>query len=128
MIAIRTSVAIALTGSMISALLGVGLGFATSHFGGLVERTILMLIDLQASMPFMLFALALFAALGNSPVLLVIVLGFFGWERTARITRGLALSAMSEGYAQFAWQIGAHPFRINTRHILPDIVARWRSV
>ena len=51
---------------MISAVLGTALGFLAAHFRGAVEQVVLMLIDFQASMPFLIMALAVLAFFGNS--------------------------------------------------------------
>ena len=64
-----------------------------------VEALILMAIDFQASMPFMIIALAVLAFFGNSLPLFVGLMGFHSWERYARIARGLAISAGEQGYA-----------------------------
>jgi peptide/nickel transport system permease protein len=79
-------------------------------------------IDFQAALPFMILALAIVAFFGNSLVLFIVVMGIFGWERYARITRGLALSAVTHGYAVAVRTLGAGSLRIYGRHILPNIV------
>ena len=53
---------------------------------------VLTLVDFQASMPFMIIALAVLAFFGNSLVLFTVLMGFYGWERIARISRGLAIA------------------------------------
>ncbi len=58
-----------------------------------------MLADFQAGMPFLIMALAVLAFFGTSLPLLVCLMGLYGWERYARIARGLAISASAQGYA-----------------------------
>jgi peptide/nickel transport system permease protein len=120
---IRMSLLIAFGASIIAAVLGTLLGFLAAHVRGLVEQVILALVDFQASMPFLVLALAVLAFLGNSLLLLVCLLGLHGWERYARISRGLAISAAAQGYAAAVRQLGATPWRIYGRHILPNIAA-----
>ncbi|GKX33891.1 MAG: ABC transporter permease [Rhizobiaceae bacterium MnEN-MB40S] len=122
-ISIRISVVIAFLSTLIAATLGVTLGFLAAYFRGRVEQLILILIDAQASMPFMIIALAVLAFLGNSLTLFVILMGFYGWERIARIARGLAISANEQGYATAVRDLGASPWRIYSRHILPNIAS-----
>jgi peptide/nickel transport system permease protein len=50
-------------------------------------------------------------------------MGIYGWERYARIVRGLALSARSHGYAVSMQVLGATPARIYLRHILPNVAS-----
>jgi peptide/nickel transport system permease protein len=74
-------------------------------------------------MPFLIMALAVLAFFGNSLPLLIGLMGLFGWERYARIARGLAISANAQGYAAAVRQLGATPTRIYLRHILPNIAS-----
>ncbi len=120
---IRMSLLIALFGTLIAATLGTALGVLAAHFRRFVETLILMAIDFQASMPFMIIALAVLAFFGNSLPLFVALMGFHSWERYARITRGLTLAANEQGYASAVRQLGAGPGRIYGRHVLPNIAS-----
>ncbi|MBR0829698.1 ABC transporter permease [Bradyrhizobium manausense] len=123
LVSIRISLLIAFGATAISAVVGTLLGFLAAHFRGIVEQFVLMLADFQASMPFLILALAVLAFFGNSLTLLVGLMGLFGWERYARIARGLAISANAQGYAAAVRQLGAMPSRIYLRHILPNIAS-----
>ena len=120
---IRVSLLIAFGATVISAVFGTTLGFLAAHFRGLVEQFVLMLADFQASMPFLILALAVLAFFGSSLPLLIALMGLFGWERYARISRGLAIAANAQGYAAAVAQLGATPQRIYLRHILPNIAS-----
>ena len=120
---IRTSLLIAFGATIIGALVGTSLGFLAAHFRGLVEQVVLTLVDFSASLPFLILALAVLAFFGNSMVLLVCLLGLHAWERYARIARGLALSAGAQGYAAAVRQLGASPWRLYGRHVLPNIAS-----
>lgn len=123
LVSIRISLLIAFGATAISAIVGTALGFLAAHFRGAVEQLVLMLSDFQASMPFLIMALAVLAFFGNSLPLLIGLMGLFGWERYARIARGLAISANAQGYAAAVRQLGATPPRIYLRHILPNIAS-----
>jgi peptide/nickel transport system permease protein len=122
-VSIRISLLIAFGASIISATVGTTLGFLAAYFRGIVEQVVLMLADFQASMPFLILALSVLAFFGNSLPLLICLMGLFGWERYARIARGLAISATAQGYASAIHQLGATPVRIYLRHILPNIAS-----
>ncbi|MGR8023316.1 ABC transporter permease [Burkholderia cenocepacia] len=123
LLSIRMSIMIAFGATIIGAAIGTILGFVAAHFRGPVESLVLILVDFQASMPFLILALAVLAFVGNSLTIFVLLLSLYGWERYARIARGLALRAQGEGYAAAVWQLGAHPLRIYVRHILPNIAS-----
>jgi peptide/nickel transport system permease protein len=120
---IRLSILIAFFGTLIAATMGTMLGLLAAHLRGKTESVILVLIDFQASMPFMIIALSVLAFFGNSLTLFVILMGFHSWERYARISRGLALAANEQGYAAAVRQLGAGSGRIYFRHVLPNIAS-----
>jgi peptide/nickel transport system permease protein len=120
---VRVSLLIAFGATIISAVLGTALGFLAAHARGVVEQTVLMLADFQASLPFLILALAVLAFFGNSLPLFIGLMGLYGWERYARIARGLAISAGEQSYAGAVRQLGASPLRVYGLHILPNIAS-----
>lgn len=120
---IRISLLIAFASTLISSALGVLLGFLAAHFRGWVEQLVLVLIDFQASMPFMIVALAVLAFFGNTLTLFICLMGFYGWERAARIARNLTIAANEQGFASAAHDIGASPWRVYMLHVLPNIAS-----
>jgi peptide/nickel transport system permease protein len=120
---IRVSLIIAFGATILSAVFGTALGFAAAQFRGAVEHLVLALADFQAALPFLIMSLAVLAFFGSSMLLLVCLMGFYGWERYARIARGLAISAGAQGYAAAVVQLGATPARVYLRHILPNVAS-----
>ena len=121
--ATRMSIFVAIAGTTIGAAIGIFLGFVAAHFRGWVEEVIMMLVDFQASIPFLIVALAVLAFFGNNFVLFVVVMGLNGWETYARLTRGMVLSMESRGYVVAVRTLGARPMRVYGRHILPNIAS-----
>ena len=122
-VSIRVSLLIAFGATALGALFGATLGLLAAHMRGLVEQLVLMLVDVQAALPFIILALSVLAFFGNSLALLIGLLGLYGWERHARVARGLALAANAQGYMLAVRQIGAGPWRRYVRHMLPNIAA-----
>ena len=120
---VRVSLVIAFGATVLSAVFGTTLGFLAAQFRGWVEHLVMALADFQAALPFMIMSLAVLAFFGSSMVLLVCLMGFYGWERYARIARGLAISASAQGYAAAVVQLGAKPSRVYLRHILPNVAS-----
>ena len=120
---VRISLLVAFISTLLSAVVGVLMGFAAAHFRGWVEQLVLTLVDFQASMPFMIIALAVLAFFGNTLPLFIALMGFYGWERSARIARGLTIGANEQGYAAAVYDLGASPWRVYILHILPNIAS-----
>jgi peptide/nickel transport system permease protein len=121
--ATRISVLIALMGTIIGAVVGTTAGILAAHFRGWVDDAVMVLVDFQAAVPFLIVALAVLAFFGNSFTLFVVIVGLFGWETYARLARGLVLSVNGQGYAFAIRTLGVHPARVYLRHVLPNILS-----
>lgn len=122
--AIQVSMAIAFAGTVIGAAAGTLIGFAAAHFGGWVDSAVGVAVDFQAALPFLVLALALLAVLPDADIgTFIILMCIYGWERYARLARGLAISAREQGWATAQTALGAGPFRLYFRHVLPNIAA-----
>ncbi|WP_417766667.1 ABC transporter permease [Stappia sp.] len=119
--AIRVSLLLALFGTLAGACIGISAGFAAAHFGGIIDDVVTTLIDLQAALPFVVLAVASIAFLGANMLVLLLLVSLYGWERYARLARGLALSHMNNRYISAARAYGASWPAIYWRHILPNI-------
>lgn len=87
----RISLGIGVVSSVISLVIGVALGLLAGYFPGLVDALISRTMDVFFGFPFLIFAIALSAVVPQGfprPVLLTLVLGFFGWPGIARLVRG----------------------------------------
>jgi peptide/nickel transport system permease protein len=120
---IRLSVAVAAVGTLIGAVVGTALGAVAGYARGLVDDAIMGLVDVQASLPLIVFAIGLIAVFGANLWLFVVIVGISGWERYARLTRGLILDATTAGYADALRSLGAGPVRTFLRHVLPNIAS-----
>ncbi len=119
---LRLSVLIGVIGTAIGAVLGSFLGIVAAHFRGWIEEILMMLVDVQVSLPFIIFALAILAFVGNSLWILMIVVGIDGWERYARLARSMVLGANGQDYVLAVRSLGLSNFRIYKRHVLPNIL------
>ncbi len=119
---LRLSVLIGVIGTAIGAVLGSFLGIVAAHFRGWLEEILMMLVDVQVSLPFIIFALAVLAFVGNNLTILIIVVGIDGWERYARLARSMVLTANAQDYVLAVRSLGLGNFRIYQRHVLPNIL------
>ncbi len=120
---LQMSLSVAIAGTIIGAVFGSAIGFVAAHFRGWVEELLMMLVDFQASLPFILITLTLLAFFGNSMVLFIILMGLFGWEKYARLSRGVVLSAINQPYAKAIVALGAGNGRLYLKHVLPNVAS-----
>lgn len=117
----RISLAVALAGTVIGAVLGGLLGMIAAHRRGVAEDAIMMAVDIQLSLPFVVIALAVLAFAGNSLALFVALMGVYGWEVYARLTRAAVLATRNQLYVLSAEALGTARLAIYRRHVLPNI-------
>lgn len=110
---------VVLIGSVIGTLVGAVAGFV----GGWVDEVLMRLTDLTMTIPSLILAMAIAAALGPGFANMVIAISLSWWPGYARIVRGEVLAAREEVYVNAARAIGASPSRILFRHILPNTVS-----
>lgn len=122
----RISFLVAFGTLIVQILLGVGIGLAAGLGGKVADAFLGRLIDLAISFPQLIFAIALLAIVPGTfprPILLMMVIGLFGWGGTARLVRGQVLSLRTRDYVSAARLSGASRTRIALREILPGISA-----
>jgi peptide/nickel transport system permease protein len=120
---VRTSIAVALAGTLIGAVFGTLLGYFAARKRGFVDEVIMMAVDVQAALPAFFIAIACIALIGTEVMVFIILVSLEGWERYTRLVRGLVLSQQASGYIQAVRGLGASQGRIDIRHVLPNISA-----
>jgi peptide/nickel transport system permease protein len=120
---LRTSLLIALGASAISLTLGTTLGLVAGFRRGIADTLIRVAVDFQASMPFLIIALAVLAFFGDNLWLFMGLLGLYGWERYARLVRAMTSLEMERGYVAALKRNGAGMVRMAVFHVLPNILS-----
>jgi len=119
----RVSLAVGLITAFVSTCIGTALGAISGYFGGLVDNVIMRMADIFMSFPMLPIAIVIVAVVGPSANNVVIIAALLSWPGLARIVRGQFLALREQDYAQAARAIGAGPYRIAFRHLLPNSLA-----
>jgi peptide/nickel transport system permease protein len=106
----------------IGGTVGVVLGLVSGYYGGWLEELIMRLVDIKLAIPTILLALVLVLALGQSFLIIVVILAIAIWPRFARNTRGEVLQLKTMDYIALAKVSGASTPRILFKHIFPGVV------
>ena len=84
------------------------------------RRVLRTLVELPMSLPYLLVVILVMLVLGNSVPSLLVALCVTSWCNTARAVRGVILQLKSSEYVMAAQTLGASPWRIIVRHLLPN--------
>ena len=122
----QVSLFIGLVGITVSFPLGMLIGGISGYFGGWVDTILMRLVEVLMTIPgiYLLVALAAVLPSGISStqrfLLIVLITSFIGWAGLARVIRGQVLSLKEREFVQAARAMGANPFYIIVRHVLPQ--------
>ncbi|WP_253766402.1 ABC transporter permease [Goodfellowiella coeruleoviolacea] len=122
----RTSFLIGLAATAVSVLLGVLLGVSAGYLGGWYDRLVTWTADVLLGFPYLVFMIALGVVVPASvprPLLLIVVIGLFGWPTHARIVRAQTLSLKERKFVSAARAFGAGPWHVFTVELLPNLWA-----
>ena len=106
---------------IVAAGIGIPLGLIAGYAGKWPDNIISRFIDILLAFPGILLALIIVAILGTGLAKVQIAVGVSLIPAYARLVRGSVLSAKENVYVEAARAAGCSPFRIATRHILPNI-------
>ena len=118
----RVSLVVSLVAIVVGGALGTAMGLISGYFGRWVDAVIMRLVDISLSLPTILLALVLVAAVGPSFATVIIVLVVLLWARYARLVRAETLSIKERDFIARARVAGASHARIMARYIFPNVV------
>lgn len=116
----RVSITVSLIAIFIGGTIGTLLGVISGYFGGRTDSVVMRLVDISLSLPTILLALVLSAALGPSFTTVLIVISVLLWARYARLVRGETLAIKERDFVARARVAGASHLRIMLVYILPN--------
>ena len=105
----------------ISMVLGTVLGLIAGYYGGIADRIITSITDAVWSLPTIILALAITAALGSGLRNCIIAIGICFTPAFARVVRSMVLTVHELEYVQAAKAIGLNDFEIIVRYVLPNV-------
>ena len=119
----RVSLLVGVAGTAMSLLIGTALGLISGFRGGLIDRALLRLTDIQLAFPFIALAVTVISVIGPGLLNVILVLAATGWVLYTRVVREEVLRAREHSYVEAARAMGGTDVHIMLRHILPNVVA-----
>lgn len=119
----RVSLSVGLQAVGFALVLGTVFGAVAGYKGGKLDTIIMRFMDVMMSIPDILLAITLMAALGRGIDKAVIAIGLVTIPEYARIVRGSIMSIKDSEYVQAAKVIGNNDFTIIFKHILPNVLS-----
>lgn len=127
----RASILVGIFTTIGTTLIGGTVGILAAYYGGWLDALVSRITDVFFAIPVLLGGILFMSAFPSdqsTPYLVVVfkvvgALTLLGWPNLARLMRGAVLQVLPNDYIQAARALGASPWRIITRHVLPNSLA-----
>ncbi|MGI5189964.1 ABC transporter permease [Promicromonospora sp. CA-289599] len=117
------SLIIAFAVGIISTVVGTLIGALAGFYRGWLESVLMRVTDVFIVIPLLVIAAVLGKTASDWGILgLALVLGLVTWTGLARLVRGEVLSLRERDFVLAAQAVGTSPWRIISRHVLPNAV------
>jgi len=119
----RISLAVGLGSTGLGCLFGVTIGLTSGYFGGWYDLTVQRLMDMMQSLPLLVMALVMTAALGPSLSNTIIAIAIPLVPSVARVIRSNTLMLRELPFIEASRAVGMNELAIAIRHVLPNTLA-----
>ena len=109
--------------AVLAAPVGLLVGTVAGYAGGWLDALLMRVTDIFLAFPRLILALAFVAALGPGIENAVIAIAITSWPPYARIARAETLTIRQADYIAAVRLLGASPWRIVLRHVMPLCVS-----
>ena len=132
----RISLMVGLVATIVSLVIGVTYGAVSGYFGGWVDDVMMRIVDVLYSIPFIFVVIFILTILNEERIaerlqawgitkisVFYVVVGAIYWLTMARVVRGQIISLKHQDFVEAARALGAKPWRIIFRHLLPNVMS-----
>ena len=119
----RISLAVGLGSTGLGCLFGVTIGLTSGYFGGWYDLIVQRFMDMMQSLPLLVLALVMTAALGPSLPNVIVAIAIPLIPTVSRVIRANTLALREQPFVEAAKSIGMSETRIAIRHVLPNTLA-----
>ncbi|MFO0992877.1 MAG: ABC transporter permease [Hyphomicrobiales bacterium] len=117
-----TSLIIGILANGAAVLIGTMLGVTAGYLRGFAGATIMRFTDLMMAFPALLLGIALASLLKPSLFIVALVIALVNWVQIARVVYSQTLALSEREFVEAARALGAGPWRILLRHLVPHLI------
>ncbi|MBC7723616.1 MAG: ABC transporter permease [Burkholderiaceae bacterium] len=121
---IQNSITVMIVVAGLATIIGVVIGGIAGYYRGVVDNILMRFTDLIIIIPTLVIAAVLGQIAGGvgGPLILAVLLGFFGWAGMARLVRAEFLTLREREFVDAARVAGATDTRIIFKHVMPNAI------
>ena len=119
----RVSLTIGIVGALVSLVVGTLYGGISGFCGGIVDDVMMRILEIIVGISYMVVVIIVSVFLGKGMTSLMIALCMTSWTGLARLVRGEIIELKESEYVMAARVLGTPPFRIITKHLIPNTLS-----
>jgi ABC-type dipeptide/oligopeptide/nickel transport system permease subunit len=119
----QASLEIGFLSAVIGIVLGAAWGAIAGLIGGIFDSTLMRIVDILLSIPFLFVVLIVAVRYGATVLSLSLIIGLFTWLVPARLVRGEVLTLRTRDFIAAARTAGARRWRLINRHLIPNALS-----
>lgn len=118
----RNSVVIGFAITIITSIVGVGIGIISGYYGGLFDNFVMRIVDFIMILPIMMIIIVFVTIIPNYNVWsFIFIMSAFYWVAKARLFRSKTLSEVRRDYVSASKTLGSSDFKIMFTEIMPNL-------
>ena len=106
----------------VSVIIGILVGATAGYFRGVPEMVLMRIVDAALAIPALILIMVEVTSFGNSPPVIILVIGLVNWPAMARVAYGEVLSIRERTFIEAAHALGSPRWWLLRRHIVPQLV------
>ncbi len=119
----RVSLGIGFSAAIFSLVVGLPLGALAGYLGGKFDWVVMRIIELFSVVPPLLAALLLATVTHGGVWAIILIAALFGWRDVCLLVRAQVKSFREKEFIMAAQALGASPWHIIWRHLIPNSVS-----
>ncbi|MDR3086308.1 MAG: ABC transporter permease [Christensenellaceae bacterium] len=120
----RISLFIALVAVLIDMLFGMSYGLISGYFGGKVDMVMQRIVEVLHGIPNLIIITLLIIVLKPGLLSIILALMLTGWIGMSRVARAQMIKLKEQEFVLAARTLGARPFFLISKEVLPNIIGQ----
>ena len=118
----RNSIIIGFSVTIITGIIGIGLGIISGYYGGIIDNILMRIVDFIMVLPTNMIIIVFVSMVSKyNIVTFVLIMSAFSWVGKARIFRSRTLSEAERDYVNASKTLGTSDFKIMFREVMPNL-------
>ncbi|QII83192.1 ABC transporter permease [Jeotgalibaca arthritidis] len=118
----RNSIIIGFSVTIITGIIGIGLGIISGYYGGIVDNIIMRIVDFIMVLPINMIIIVFVSVVADYNIFtFVAIMSAFSWVGKARIFRSRTLSEANRDYVNASKTLGTSDIKIMFREVMPNL-------